>query len=251
MSREIIILAAGKGTRMNCDGPKVLLEVMGRPMIDYVLESVEKSGLGIKPVVVVGFQGNKVRDQINDRALHVWQQNQFGTGHAVSCAGEILRERAGDVLVLYGDTPLISSKTINNLFAIHSAEGSTLTMMTTEVEDFNDWRQGFFGFGRILRNGHNSISAIRELKDCVENEKKILELNPGYYCFNSDWLWRNIELISNNNSQQEYYLTDLVEMAVREGKIINSMKIHPIECLGVNTVEQLRLVEELLKQRAV
>ena len=83
MSREIIILAAGKGTRMNCDGPKVLQEVLGRPMIDYVLDSVEKSGFNVKPIVVVGFQGNKVRDQIGQRAEHVWQQNQFGTGHAV------------------------------------------------------------------------------------------------------------------------------------------------------------------------
>ena len=151
--------------------------------------------------------------------------------------------------MLYGDTPLISPKTINNLFNIHVEAGAALTMMTTEVDNFNDWRQGFFGFGRILRNGNNSIAAIRELKDCLEHEKKIMELNSGYYCFNSDWLWRNIELISNNNSQQEYYLTDLVEMAVWQGKLINSIKIHPIECLGVNTVEQLNLVEELLQQK--
>lgn len=249
MSRQIIILAAGKGTRMNCDGPKVLQKVLDRPMIDYVLDSVEKTGLSIKPVVVVGFQGNKVRDQINERAEHVWQQNQFGTGHAVSCAGEILRERKGEILVLYGDTPLISPKTINNLFEIHDSAGAALTMMTTEVEDFNDWRRGFFGFGRILRNGDNSIYAIRELKDCAGEEKNIIELNPGYYCFNSDWLWQNIDLVKNNNSQQEYYLTDLVEMAVRQGKTINSIKIHPIECLGVNTPEQLRLVEELLTQK--
>ncbi|MEK7511456.1 MAG: NTP transferase domain-containing protein [Patescibacteria group bacterium] len=252
MSRQIIILAAGKGTRMNCDGPKVLQEVLGRPMIDYVLDSVEKTGLAVKPVVIIGFQGNKVRDQVGERAELVWQQNQFGTGHAVSCASEILRERNGDVLVLYGDTPLISPKTINNLFDIHGAEGSMITMMTTEVENFNDWRQGFYGFGRILRNGNNSISAIRELKDCSDEEKNIIELNPGYYCFNSEWLWKNIDLISNNNNQQqEYYLTDLVEMAVQQGRLINSLKIHPIECLGVNTVEQLKLVEDLLKQKMV
>lgn len=251
MSRQIIILAAGKGTRMNCDGPKVLQRVLDRPMIDYVLDSVEKSGLDVKPVVVIGFQGNKVRDQVGERAELVWQQNQFGTGHAVSCAGEILRERGGEILVLYGDTPLISPKTINNLFEIHSAEGAVLTIMTTEVEDFNDWRQGFFGFGRILRNGNNSISAIRELKDCAEHEKKIMELNPGYYCFNGEWLWQNIDLIRNNNQQQEYYLTDLVEMAVQQGRLINFLKIHPIECLGVNTAEQLKLVEDLLRQKTV
>jgi len=234
---------------MNGDGPKVLVPVLGKPMIDHVLDSVEKANLKNSPIVVVGYQGNKVRDQIENRADHVWQQNQFGTGHAVSCAQEKLKEHKGAVLVLYGDHPLVSAKTINNLFEMHSNPGAAVTMMTTEVENFEDWRQGFFNFGRILRNGNDSIKAIRELKDCAEEEKQVREVNPGYYCFNSEWLWENIDLLKNDNNQQEYYLTDLVEMAVKQNRLINSFKIHPIECLGINTPEQLKMVEEILSKK--
>ena len=248
-NRQVVILAAGKGTRMNSERPKVLAPVLDRPMIDHVLDSVYKVGLSRRPLVVVGYKGNLVRNQIRDRADHVWQQNQFGTGHAVACTQEHLKEFAGSILVLYGDHPLISNKTIDNLFKLHQSEGSALTMMTTEVEDFDDWRQGFFNFGRILRNGDDSIQAIREMKDCTEEEKQIQELNPGYYCFNSDWLWENIDQIKNENKQQEYYLTDLVEMAVQQNRIINSIKIHPIECLGINTPEHLALVEKLIQER--
>lgn len=224
----------------------MLSPVLNRPMIDYVLGAVEKVGLPRRPVVVVGYKGNLVRDQVALRADPVWQQNQFGTGHAVACAREHLADFRGSILVLYGDHPLVSAKTIDNLFTLHRDQGSSVTMMTTEVDDFTDWRQGFYAFGRILRNGGNGIRAIRELKDCSEEEKLVQELNPGYYCFESDWLWENIDQIKNENKQQEYYLTDLVEMAVRQGKIINSIKIHPIECLGINTPEQLELVEKLI-----
>jgi len=246
MNRQIIILAAGKGTRMNSDQPKVLSPILNKPMIEHVLDAVEKVKLPRRPVVVVGYKGNLVRDQIQNRADHVWQQNQFGTGHAVSCAREYLADFRGSILVLYGDHPLISAKTIDNLFKLHHDQGSSVTIMTTEVEDFEGWRQGFYAFGRILRNSDNSIQAIRELKDCSEEEKLIRELNPGYYCFDSEWLWENIDKIKNENKQQEYYLTDLVEMAVQQNIIINSIKIHPIECLGINTPEQLALVEGMI-----
>lgn len=248
-SNKVIILAGGKGTRMNSDQPKVLSHVCGRPMIDHVIDAVEKINLSSRPIVVVGYKGNLVRNQVKERADHVWQQNQFGTGHAVACAREALSGFAGSILVLYGDHPLISHKTIDNLFELHQREGSSLTMMTTEVEDFDDWRQGFYNFGRIIRNDDNSIQLIREMKDCSEDEKKVRELNPGYYCFDSAWLWENIDKIQNTNNQQEYYLTDLVEMAVQQNKIINSIKIHPIECLGVNTADQLELVEKLIKEK--
>ena len=247
--RQVVILAGGKGTRMNSEHPKVLAHVLDRPMIEHVLDAVYKVNLGRRPVVVVGYKGNLVRNQVRERADHIWQQNQFGTRHALPCTQEHLNNFVGSILVLYGDHPLISHKTIENLFELHHSERSVLTMMTTEVEDFDDWRQTFYNFGRILRNGDNSIQAIREMKDCLENEKQVKELNPGYYCFNSDWLWQNIDKIKNENKQQEYYLTDLVEMAVQQNKTINSIKIHPIECLGINTPDHLELVEKLIRER--
>lgn len=248
MTRQVIILAGGKGTRMNGGGPKVLRPIFGKPMIDYVLTAVEQCQMDRKPIVVVGFEGKKVEKQIGDRAHIVWQKEQLGTGHAVGCAREKLGGLNGAVLILYGDHPLVSSRTINHLFDWHFQNRAMITMMITEVNDFSDWQQGFFGFGRILRDGGGGIRGIRELKDCVEEEKAIREINPGYYCFDSKWLWQNIDLLRNDNNQKEYYLTDLVGLAFKQSQNINSIQIHPLECVGVNTSEQLRLVEELLKQ---
>ena len=245
--KQVIILAGGKGTRMNGDGPKVLRPVLGRPMIDYVLDAVADCRIERQPVVVVGFQGEKVRSQVKGRADIVWQKEQLGTGHAVACARKKLGELNGAILVLYGDHPLVSGRTVSHLFDWHFENRAMITMMTTEVEDFSDWRQGFWGFGRILRNSNN-ICGIRELKDCSEEEKAVRELNPGYYCFDAKWLWQNIDLLKNENNQKEYYLTDLIGLAFQQNQNINSLKIHPLECIGVNTSEQLQLVEDLLKK---
>ncbi|MFH0814814.1 MAG: NTP transferase domain-containing protein [Candidatus Falkowbacteria bacterium] len=258
MNGRIIILAGGKGVRMNSTGAKVLQPILGLPMIEYVFKSFAELDLAERPVVVVGFDAANVKKQINPpprgygaasrRVMFVGQKEQLGTGHAVACCKRKFKNYAGPILVLYGDHPLISRQTIENLFKIHEKAGAQITMMTTSVEDFNDWRQGFFAFGRILRDTENNICAIRELRDCDENERKILELNPGYYCFDSQWLWKNIGALKNNNNQKEYYLTDLIELAVEQGIKINSLKIHPIECVGVNTPEQLAIVERLLKK---
>jgi len=249
MNKQVVILAAGKGTRMNIDMPKVLAPILGRPMIEHVLDATAKVLADQKPVVVVGFQGEKVQHQIGDRAQVVWQPEQLGTGHAVAAARQALADHRGAIMVLYGDHPLVNYKTIENLFRLHEQSGTVLSMMTTAVEDFNEWRQGFFGFGRILRNGGGGICGIKELKDCTDEEKQIRELNPGYYCFDSDWLWNNIDELKNDNAQKEYYLTDLVKRAFEQNKNISETKIHPIECLGINTREQLELVEQLMKRQ--
>lgn len=249
MMKQIIILAGGKGARMNGDGPKVLRPVLGKPMIDYVLDAVEKCSLARKPIVVVGFEGEKVKKQIGRRAELVRQNEQLGTGHAVSCVKERAQDLDGAILVLYGDHPLISNRTIDHLFDWHFQNRAMITMMTTLVDDFTAWRQGFFSFGRILRDSAGNIRGIREFKDCVEEEKAIKELNPGYYCFDSKWLWQNIDLLRNENSQREYYLTDLIGLAFQQNQSINSIQIHPLECVGVNTSEQLALIENLLKNR--
>lgn len=242
MLGKIIILAGGKGTRMNSELPKVLFPVAGQPMIERVVSVIEE--LKIKPVLVVGYKKEEVKDYLKNRADYVWQKEQLGTGHAVGCCQDKLKDYNGPIAVLYGDHPLVSTDTLKSLFARHQG---ILTMMTTEVEDFTDWREGFYHYGRILRNNDQEVVAIRELKDCNEVEKEVKEVNPGYYCFDSKWLWQNINKLENNNKQNEYYLTDLVEIAVKEGQKINSITIDPVECLGINNQEQLKVIENILK----
>jgi len=245
MNGQIIILAAGKGTRMNGGGvPKVLVELNQKPMIEYVLTAVRQIGMEREPLIVVGFEADKIKDYVGNRAGFVHQTEQLGTGHAVSITREHLAGFDGPIAVLYGDHPLVKQETLQQLFNLHS--NNVLTMMTTEVNDFDGWRQGFYNFGRIIRDVDESILSIREVRDCSLGEHKIKEVNPGYYCFDSSWLWQNIDKLRNDNNQSEYYLTDLVELAVKQGIAINSLKISPVECLGINTKEQLTLVEGLM-----
>jgi bifunctional UDP-N-acetylglucosamine pyrophosphorylase / glucosamine-1-phosphate N-acetyltransferase len=242
MNGKIIILAGGKGTRMDADIPKVLVEVSEEPMIEHLLRVIED-----KPMVVVGFQSEKVKDQLGDRVEYVLQKEQLGTGHAVACAQNQLRSFEGPIVVLYGDHPLVSKGTIDKLFKLYHESKANVSMLTTELSDFDDWREGFHSFGRIIREGNN-IVAIREMKDSSEEEKNIKEVNPGYYCFDSQWLWENIDKLRNENNQNEYYLTDLVELAVAQNDFIPSFKVEAKECLGVNTKEQLKLIEKFLEK---
>lgn len=244
MEKKVIILAAGKGTRMHGEIAKVLAPVNGQPMIEYAMAAVKNI---CKPIVVIGYQGDLVAQQLGDRAEIVWQLDQLGTGHAVSCARELLEKFNGAVLILYGDHPLITESTIEKLFDLHEQKNAIISLMTTVVPNFADWREGFMGFGRILRDKQGEVIGIRELKDCNAAEKEIFEVNPGYYCFDSRWLWENIDKIQNRNKQKEYYLTDLIEIAVQENEKIVSLKIADKECLGVNTEEQRSFVEEILK----
>lgn len=242
MTGKIIVLAGGKGTRMNGgDLPKVLIELKGRPMIEYVLSAIK-----VRPIVVVGYKSEEVKLQLGERVDYVFQSEQLGTGHAVACAREVLNNYDGPIVVLYGDQPLLRKETIDKLFNLYFNERANLSMLTTQVDDFDDWRQGFNSFGRILRDSNQKLQSIRELRDCSEEEKRIREVNPGYYCFNSKWLWQNIDRLNNNNKQKEYYLTDLVEIAVQQGEKIATGSIEAKECLGINTKEQLGVVEKFL-----
>lgn len=241
---QVVILAAGHGTRMKSQTPKVLQKVKGVPILQRLVSSVIASGISEKPLVVIGKDGNIIKDYLGDLCDYAVQEEQKGTGHAVACAQRELQGK-DNILVLYGDHPLLKPETIKKLNELHLGFPSPLTMMSIKLDDFSGWKSAFYDFGRIIRNDDGDIIAIREKKDASTEELKINEVNPSLFCFNSDWLWENIKKLNNNNNQGEYYLTDLVGITMAQGHSIGSLYIDPRESLGVNTPEHLQIVEEL------
>ncbi len=240
-----VILAAGMGKRMQSAMLKVMHTLRGRPLIDYVVTTVEKSGIETKPVVVVCADDPAVQNFLGERADYVVQKDRLGTGHAVRMAEDCLKDKVGQVVVLYGDMPFISAESVKRLIARHLERNNTLSLITFIVPDFAEWRTAFKSFSRIIRGGDGHIVRDVQAKDAAEAELKIKELNPGVYCFQSDWLWKNLKKIETNNIQKEYYLTDLIQMAIEQGEKISSISIEPKEALGINTKEDLESAEKL------
>lgn len=239
----VVILAAGQGKRMKSDLPKVAIPLKGRPLIEYLVKSCIKSGIDRNPVVVVSPDNKDIISGIlkGYNCRYAIQAEQLGTGHALACAKSELAG-ANKIISFYGDHPFVSSKTIKKLANCHDC---IITLMTVTVSNFDNWQQIFYNWARIIRN-NNQIKAIVEFKDASEEIKKIKEVNPGFYCFNSQWLWQNIDKIKNNNAQQEYYLTDLAKFAFEQNHRINFMKIDPREAVGINKPEELAIAETLI-----
>jgi len=244
---QVIILAAGKGKRMNADVPKVLVPFHDKPMVDYVIEAVSHSGINTKPVLVVGYGKELVIEHCGDAVSYAEQTEQLGTGHAVKCAQNAILDQAEHVIVLYGDHPSITGAMIANLAKTHLSSNKTLTMATVTIPDFEGWYKAFLAFGRIIRDEDGVILKNVEYKDATDTEKEIKEVNPAYFCFKKEWLFSKLEQIKNENSQGEYYLTDLVKYAAEDGGIA-SVAISPEEALGVNTIEQLKEIESIVKK---
>jgi len=244
---QIVVLAAGLGKRMNNqDLPKALIPLRGKPLASYVLEAIKKSGVRVRPVVVVGKMAGLVERELGPKYTYVFQAEQLGTGHALMVAKVELGNRADNILVLYGDQPLVAPRTIRKMVKTHLAEGSVLTMGIVRVTDFNFWRAGFYDFGRIVRDKDGKVIGIVEKKDATQDQLRIKEINPSYFCFQTQWLWQNLDRLKNNNAQKEYYLTDLIDIACKQGQKITTVSINPKEALGINTEEQLKLAEKLL-----
>lgn len=239
MRTRVIVLAAGRGTRMQSDVPKVLVPLNGRPMIQYLLDAIRASGVDARPVLVVGHQSDMVRKAIGGGVDYVEQKEQLGTGHAAQCAEPLLAGRAENVIVLYGDHPFVRSETIAGLKELHEREGRVLSMMTATVEDFEGWRAPFADFSRVIRDASGRIVRIAEAKDATPAELIIREVNPAFFAFRAAWLWDNLKSITNKNAPGEYYLTDLVRIAIAQGERIASLSIDPSEAIGVNTREHL------------
>lgn len=244
---QIIILAGGRGRRMHDDIPKVLQKLGENvTLIDLLLKSVNETKKFIKPVVVVGYQAEKVKDHLKDTVLYAYQDKQLGTGHAVACGIEELDGDCENVLVLYGDMPFLRPDTISNFIEEHKNSNNDMTMMTIKLKDYTGWHEAFYGFGRVIRDENNNISRIIEMKDADEEQKEITEVTPSYFCFKASWLKENIKKIKNNNVQNEYYLTDLVGMAINGNHNLGSLIItNPIEGYGINRQHHLQYAQQV------
>jgi bifunctional UDP-N-acetylglucosamine pyrophosphorylase/glucosamine-1-phosphate N-acetyltransferase len=245
---RIVILAAGKGTRMNSELPKVLVPLNGRPMIKYLMDSVVASGVDSKPIIIVSPDNQEIISQElkEYNAEYVIQKQQLGTGHAVACAQEVLEKSeipVDNIIVLYGDHPFLKGDSIKKFSDLNP---EALTIMPATLPDFDDWHQNFYHWGRIIRGVDGRVEKIVEFKDASDEEKLVTEVNPGFMCFNYAWLFKNIEDLKNNNTQKEYYLTDMVNIAFAEGYEIGTVSIEPHEAMGINSREELAVAEGLI-----
>ncbi|MEM9414473.1 MAG: NTP transferase domain-containing protein [Planctomycetota bacterium] len=240
-----IILAAGKGTRMKSDLPKVLHEVAGKPMVWWVVQACKEAGADLC-VVVVGYKGELVREALagEEGVAFVEQTEQLGTAHATRMAEPVFEGRpVGDIFVLAGDGPLIRGKTLSRLLEVHRRTGAASTLATSVIEDPT-------GYGRIVRTPDGSFSAIVEQKDATDEQRAIREVNPSYYCFRGDALFKTIDQVGSDNSQGEYYITDCPGLLKKQGQTVTVIDaVPPEDVLSINTLDQLAEVDQILKQR--
>ncbi|MCK9274703.1 MAG: NTP transferase domain-containing protein [Syntrophales bacterium] len=238
-----IILAAGKGKRMQSDLAKVLHPLCGKPMLLYPIRAARALGCD-KIVVVIGHQAERIKEVLKDSSLiYIHQEEQLGTGHAVMQTEAELKNFGGTVLILCGDVPLLQSSTLQELTAFHYNSRSDVTVLTTIVPNPD-------GYGRILKDTAGRVKKIVEDRDASEQEKEIAEINTGIYCVQSDFLFEALAAVKADNSQKEYYLTDIVEISDRCGRITRSFLLpDPKEAMGINTPAQLNDANTLLKSR--
>lgn len=240
-----IILAAGKGTRMKSDLPKVLHEVAGKPMVWWVVQACKEAGADLC-VVVVGYKGELVREALagEEGVAFVEQTEQLGTAHAAQMAEPVFADRAvSDIFVLAGDGPLIRGKTLARLLEVHRRTGAASTLATSVIEDPT-------GYGRIVRAADGGFSAIVEQKDATPEQLTINEVNPSYYCFRGDLLFKSIDQVGSNNSQGEYYITDCPGLLKRQGQTVTVVDaVPPEDVLSINTLDQLAEVDRILQAR--
>lgn len=245
MKTKVLILAGGKGSRMGADVPKALVPICGKPIIDYILDSIQESGVDSRPAVVVGHDLTRLIEHVDDRADIVYQDEQHGTGHAVMVAEEQI-EAVDTLLVTYGDHALFEADTYKAIVEKHESGDAAITMLTTELPDYDDWREVYTHFGRILRGADGHVEAIKEYKLCSEEEKGVKEVNNGMYCFDAKWLWENVHLMSNDNPKGEYLLTDMIAVALEQGRGVETISCAPEHGIGVNTPQEVAIAEKVL-----
>ncbi len=239
-----IILAAGMSKRMNTKMAKVLHEVCGRPMLSYVLDSCRQAGVK-KIFVVVGFSSEQVKERFADADDIVWvtQQKQLGTGHAVLCCKEHLKDFKGQTLVLCGDGPLIRTETLAGIIKEHEEAHAAATLATAELDDPT-------GYGRIVRDDSGNIKGIVEHSDCTKEQLEIKEINPSYYLFNNTLLFSMLNKVKPNNAKGEYYLTDVISaILATDHKVLAIKAVLPEEAVSVNSRLQLSEISKIMQKR--
>lgn len=238
---KAVILAAGKGTRMKSDLPKVVHTVNGKPMVEYSIDAVKGAGAD-KVCLVVGYKSEVVKEMVSSNVEYVLQEEQLGTGHAVKCAKDFIGEQ-GEVLVLFGDTPLITGKTLRKLVEFHRTQQNKVTVLSAKVENPT-------GYGRIIRSKDNSFLKSVEHKDASEKELLSKEVNSGMYVFDAKELRMALDALTTNNAQGEYYLPDTLTIIKNKGFKVDAYVLEDAkEMTGVNDQEQLKEVERMIRER--
>ena len=238
-----VIMAAGKGTRMKSDLAKVLHPLNGQPMIHYVIQLARDLG-STRVIAIIGHQKERVQEVLlNERIEFAIQEPQLGTGHAVMQTERLLEKYDGPVLVLSGDVPILTYRTMNELIRLHVQEKATATVLTTHMPDPT-------GYGRVIRNNDGSVRKNVEHKDASDEEKKINEINSGIYMFQSRDLFNALKRINSKNAQNEYYLPDVLKIFIDDGKKVCAYITEDHhEISGINTVEQLKEAELILNSK--
>lgn len=239
---KAVILAAGKGTRMKADLPKVVHTIEGKCLVDYVIEAAKAAGVQ-DICLVVGYKSEMVQNTIENKDVeYVLQEQQLGTGHAVKCAREFLGDE-GETLILFGDTPLITAKTLRELSEYHRSAENAVTVLSARVENAA-------GYGRIIRSKDGTFFKSVEHKDANEEELKSQEINSGMYIFETKELKEALDRLKNHNAQGEYYLPDTLEIIRDKGLRVDAYMLEsPEDINGVNDKDQLQAAENIIRRR--
>ncbi len=242
MKLAVVILAAGQGTRIKSDLPKVLHPLAGRPLVIYAVETAQAL-TDVRPVLVVGRGADAVRETVGDRAVFVEQAEQLGTGHAVLQARDVLQSQSDLILVTYADIPLLTVETLRRLVERQQENSGPITLLTFTSADPR-------GFGRVMRDESGAVVQIVEDAVATPEQLAVRELNAGVYCFDADWLWARVDRIPLSLPKREYYLTDLIGMAVVEGQRVEAVAAEEtMEAMGINTRVHLAEAESVLRRR--
>jgi len=239
----VIILAAGMGTRMESSRAKVLHEILGKPMVMYVVKTANKVA-GSNVILVIGNHAEKVREVLseNHELIFALQEKQLGTGHAVLCALPYLPEHIEQVVILCGDVPLLSSNTVLRLLDDHIRKKRDVTLLAVEVDNPE-------GYGRVLFDKNMDVFEIVEEADASEEQKKIKIINTGIYCAKKKFLIDSLHKIKSNNAQREYYLTDIIKIGYLGEKVVGVMVgTDSEEVIGVNNDEELIAAENIMRK---
>ncbi|WP_214780896.1 bifunctional UDP-N-acetylglucosamine diphosphorylase/glucosamine-1-phosphate N-acetyltransferase GlmU [Exiguobacterium sp. s22] len=242
MERFAVILAAGKGTRMKSKLYKVLHPVLGKPMVEHVVDQLDQIGVS-RQIVIVGHGAEAVQDTLGTRVEYAVQEEQLGTGHAVQMAEAELAGKAGATLVVCGDTPLLTAETLEALLAHHEAQQAKVTVLTAIADDAT-------GYGRVVRGEDGNVTKVVEHKDASETELAIHEINTGTYVFDNELLFDALKQVGNNNAQGEYYLPDVISIAKEAGEVVAAHTAPTFdETIGVNDRVALSQAEAIMRKR--